>query len=154
ALSIVFTLAIIFMIVFALIVPVFGQVIGAAVFKAIGLSDSFSYVWSITRLVASFFVLFALFSFLYTFAPDRKLKRREVISGATFATVGWIVVSYSFAYYVDKFANYANTYGGLGGIIILMLWFYLTGWVILLGGEINGLLHHYRTGDNNSRNEK
>ena len=63
------------------------------------------------------------------------------------------MVSYSFAYYVDKFANYANTYGGLGGIIILMLWFYLTGWVILLGGEINGLLHHYRTGDNNSRNE-
>ena len=55
---------------------------------------------------------------------------------------------------LDKFANYTNTYGGLGGIIILMLWFYLTGWVILLGGEINGLLHHYRTGDNNSRNEK
>ncbi|WP_444508861.1 YhjD/YihY/BrkB family envelope integrity protein, partial [Enterobacter mori] len=87
------------------------QVIGAAVFKALGLSDSFSFVWSITRLVASFFVLFALFSFLYTFAPDRKLKRRDVISGALFATVGWIVVSYSFAYYVDKFANYANTYG-------------------------------------------
>lgn len=77
ALSIVFTLAIIFMIVFALIVPVFGQVIGAAVFKAIGLSDSFSYVWSIMRLVASFFVLFALFSFLYTFAPDRKLKKKR-----------------------------------------------------------------------------
>ena len=62
-------------------------------------------------------MLFALFSFLYTFAPDRKLKRREVISGALFATVGWIVVS--FAYYVDKFANYANTiHGGLGGIIL------------------------------------
>jgi len=55
---------------------------------------------------------------------------------------------------VDKFANYANTYGGLGGIIILMLWFYLTAWVILLGGEINGLLHFYRTSDNNSRDEK
>ncbi|GAB6446158.1 YihY/virulence factor BrkB family protein [Bacillus cereus] len=151
ALSILFTLAIIFMIVFALLVPVFGQVIGAEI---IGLSDTYSYAWSITRLVSSFFVLFALFSFLYTFAPDRKLKRREVVSGALFATIGWIVVSYSFAYYVDKFANYANTYGGLGGIIVLMLWFYLTGWVILLGGEINGLLHHYRTGDNNSRNEK
>ncbi|MBJ8031271.1 YihY/virulence factor BrkB family protein [Bacillus cereus group sp. N21] len=154
ALSIVLTLAMIFMIVFALIVPVFGQVIGAAVFKALGLSESFSFVWSIIRLVASFLVLFALFSFLYTFAPDRKLKRREVISGALFATVGWILVSYSFAYYVDKFANYANTYGGLGGIIILMLWFYLTAWVILLGGEINGLLHFYRTSDNNSRDEK
>lgn len=78
ALSIVFTLAMIFMIVFALIVPVFGQVIGAAVFKVLGLSESFSFVWSIIRLVASFLVLFALFSFLYTFAPDRKLKEEKL----------------------------------------------------------------------------
>ena len=50
-------------------------------FKALGLSDSFSFVWSITRLVASFFVLFALFSFLYTFAPDRKLKEEKLFQG-------------------------------------------------------------------------
>lgn len=65
------------MIVFALIVPVFGQVIGAAVFKAIGLSDSFSYVWSITRLVASFFVLFALFSFFIYICTRSKVKKEE-----------------------------------------------------------------------------
>ncbi|KEK19326.1 ribonuclease BN [Bacillus manliponensis] len=154
ALSIVLTLAMVFMIMFALIVPVFGQLIGAAVFRILGLSESFAVVWSAVRLVASFFVLFGLFSFLYKFAPNKHLERREVISGALFATVGWIVVSYSFAFYVERFGNYATTYGGLGGIIVLMLWFYLTAWVILLGGEINALLNCYRIDSNNSRNGK
>ncbi|ENQ3107613.1 membrane protein [Bacillus sp. 491mf] len=154
ALSIVLTLAVIFMIVFALILPVFGQLIGAAIFKILGLSEEFTFVWSIVRLLLSFLVLFGLFCFLYKFAPNRHVKRREVVTGAIFATIGWIVVSYSFAYYVDNFGNYATTYGSLGGIIILILWFYLTGWVILLGGEINALLNCYRTSDNNSRNQK
>ncbi|MDC2865394.1 MULTISPECIES: YihY/virulence factor BrkB family protein [unclassified Bacillus (in: firmicutes)] len=152
ALSIVLTLAMIFMIVFALILPVFGQLIGSAIFKILGLSDEFSFVWSIVRLLLSFLVLFGLFCFLYKFAPNRHVKRKEVMTGALFAAIGWIVVSYSFAFYVDNFGNYSTTYGSLGGIIILILWFYLTGWVILLGGEINALLNYYRTSDNNSRN--
>jgi membrane protein len=154
ALSIVLTLATIFMIIFALILPVFGQVIGSAIFKVLGLSHEFSFVWSIVRLLLSFLVLFGLFCFLYKFAPNRHVKRREVITGALFATIGWIVASYLFAFYVDHFGNYSNTYGSLGAIIILILWFYLTGWVILLGGEINALLNYYRTSDNNSRNQK
>lgn len=154
ALSIVLTLATIFMIVFALILPVFGQLIGSAIFKILGLSHEFSFVWSIVRLLLSFLVLFGLFCFLYKFAPNRHVKRREVVTGALFATIGWIVASYSFAFYVDNFANYSNTYGSLGAIIILILWFYLTGWVILLGGEINALLNYYRISDNNSRNQK
>ncbi|MGF9964624.1 YihY/virulence factor BrkB family protein [Bacillus rhizoplanae] len=154
ALSVVLTLATIFMIVFALILPVFGQLIGSAIFKVLGLSHEFSFVWSIVRLLLSFLVLFGLFCFLYKFAPNRHVKRREVVTGALFATIGWIVASYSFAFYVDNFANYSNTYGSLGAIIILILWFYLTGWVILLGGEINALLNYYRISDNNSRNQK
>lgn len=74
ALSILFTLAMIFMIVFALIIPVFGQVIGAAIFKILGLSESFSFTWSIARLVASFFVLFALFNFRYI-CSESKVKK-------------------------------------------------------------------------------
>ncbi|OQR53532.1 YihY/virulence factor BrkB family protein [Bacillus sp. CDB3] len=146
ALSIVFTLAMIFMIVFALTVLVFGD----ELFKIISSSGNFSFVWGILQLTASFLILFSLFSFLYTFAPNQKLNRKEIISGGLFATIGWILVSYSFAYYVDNFTNYANTYGSLGGIIILMLWFYLTAWFILIGGEINALQNFYRTSGNNS----
>ncbi|UOY91688.1 YihY/virulence factor BrkB family protein [Ectobacillus sp. JY-23] len=152
ALSIVLTLSMVFIIVFALLLPVFGKVIGKTVFDILGLSESFLMVWSLVRLLLSFLVLFMAFSFLYKFAPNLHVRRSEVMSGALFASVGWVSVSYLFALYVDLFGNYANTYGGLGGIIILMLWFYLTAWVILIGGEINALLHCYRTNGKDSRN--
>jgi membrane protein len=64
--------------------------------------------------------------------------------GAAFASVGWVVVSYLFAFYVERFGNYASTYGSLGGIIVLMLWFYFTAWVILLGGELNAMIYSGR----------
>lgn len=153
-LSIVLTLSMIFVIVFALILPVFGKVIGETIFQTLGLSDSFLEAWKALRLLMSFVVLFVVLSFLYKFAPNRKVSPKEVVSGALFAAVGWVVVSYLFAFYVDHFGNYSNTYGGLGGIIILMLWFYLTAWVILLGGEINALLNCYRMHGKDSHHKK
>nr|WP_247739347.1 YihY/virulence factor BrkB family protein [Bacillus sp. 165] len=153
-LAIVLTIGMVFVIMFALFIPVFGKVIGNAVLKVFGLSHNFLHVWSILRLLFSFLVILIIFSFLYKLAPNRKLKPMEVISGALFATGGWITVSYLFAYYVDNFGNYSTTYGSIGGIIILMLWFYLTGWVVLLGGEINALLNCYRTSGKDSHYKK
>jgi membrane protein len=154
ALSIVLTIAMIFIIVFALILPVFGNYIGDIIFHALDLPSDFLKSWKIFRFLLSFIVLFVVFSFLYKFAPNRKVRPKEVVSGALFASIGWILVSYLFAFYVDKFSNYSTTYGSLGGIIILMLWFYLTAWVILLGGEINALLNCYRTSGKDSHNKK
>jgi membrane protein len=153
-LAILLTIGMVFVIMFALFIPVFGKVIGDAVFKTFGLPHNFLHIWSVIRLLLSFLVILVVFSFLYKFAPNRHLKPMEVISGALFATTGWMSVSYLFAYYVDNFGNYSNTYGSIGGIIILMLWFYLTGWVILLGGEINALLHCYRTSGKDSHHKK
>jgi membrane protein len=64
-----------------------------------------------------------------------------VLPGAVFAAAGWIIVSMLFSFYVGTFANYSATYGSIGGIIVLMIWFYLTGTLLILGGEINALLH-------------
>ncbi|MCP8969897.1 YihY/virulence factor BrkB family protein [Ectobacillus ponti] len=152
-LSILLTIAMVFVIIFALALPVFGKVIGEAVFRVLHLSGMFVYVWKIVRLLISFFVLLLVFAFVYQFAPNKRLRPKEVISGAIFATVGWIAVSYGFAFYVENFGNYSNTYGSLGGIIVLMFWFYLTAWVILLGGEINALLNCYRTHGRDSRHK-
>nr|WP_155891105.1 YihY/virulence factor BrkB family protein [Ectobacillus panaciterrae] len=153
ALSIVLTISMIFIIVFALLLPVFGKVIGTIVFKTLGLPPDLWEKWKIFRLFLSFLVLFIVFSYLYKFAPNCRVHPKEVVSGALFASIGWVLVSYLFAFYVDNYGNYSNTYGGLGGIIILMLWFYLTAWVILLGGEINALLNCYRTSGKDSRNK-
>ncbi|EAD2702300.1 ribonuclease, partial [Listeria monocytogenes] len=56
------------------------------------------------------------------------------------STIGWTVASLGFAYYVNNFGNYSATYGSIGVIIILMLWFYLTGIILMIGGELNATL--------------
>jgi membrane protein len=142
--SIVLTIAMIVVIVIALLLPVFGKQIGLFVFSFLGLSESFLAIWNAARWILSFLVLFIVFSCLYFFAPNVRLHWKEIFSGAVFATVGWIIVSTAFSYYVGNFGNYSATYGSLGGIIILMIWFYLTGMIILIGGEINAIINCHR----------
>ncbi|MFZ3591420.1 YihY/virulence factor BrkB family protein [Bacillus sp. DJP31] len=142
--SVLLTLAMIVVIVIALLLPVFGEQIGVFVFSAFGLSDTFLTIWNAARWIVSFIVLLIVFSCLYYFAPNKHLHWKEVFSGAVFATLGWILVSSVFSYYVGNFGNYSATYGSLGGIIVLMIWFYLTGMIILIGGEINAILNCFR----------
>jgi len=138
--SILLTFAMVFVIIIALLLPVFGKQIGVFIFSTFGLSDVFLDIWNALRWIVSAFILFIVFTSLYFFAPNKKLKVREVISGAFFATFGWMFVSLGFSYYVSSFGNYSATYGSLGGIIVLMIWFYLSGLIIILGGEINAIL--------------
>ena len=85
-------------------------------------------------------MILVIFAYLYFFAPNKKLSFDEVWPGALFATIGWHAVSFLFSYYVSHFGNFSATYGSLGGIIILLFWFYLSGIILILGGEINALL--------------
>jgi membrane protein len=142
--SVLLTVAMIIVIVIALLLPVFGREIGLFVFSAFGLSETFLTIWNAARWIGSFIVLFIVFSCLYYFAPNKRLHWKAVFTGAFFATLGWILVSTAFSYYVGNFGNYSATYGSLGGIIVLMIWFYLSGMIILLGGEINAILNCYR----------
>ncbi|EAD8946298.1 TPA_asm: YihY family inner membrane protein, partial [Listeria monocytogenes] len=81
-----------------------------------------------------------VFTFLYWVAPNRRSTLISVLPGALFSTIGWTVASLGFAYYVNNFGNYSATYGSIGVIIILMLWFYLTGIILMIGGELNATL--------------
>jgi membrane protein len=141
AMSILLTLAMVFVIIVALLLPVFGRQIGLFIFTAFGFSAEFINVWNAIRWIFSAGILFIVFNCLYLFAPNRKLKFKEVVSGAFFATFGWMLVSLGFSYYVSNFGNYTATYGSLGGIIVLMIWFYLSGMIIIIGGEINAILN-------------
>ncbi|MCA1032606.1 YihY/virulence factor BrkB family protein [Bacillus timonensis] len=146
--SILLTFAMIFVIVVALLLPVFGRQIGLFIFSTFGLSDTFLTIWNALRWILSAFILFVVFTSLYYFAPNKKLKIKEVVSGAFFATFGWMFVSLAFSYYVGKFGDYSATYGSLGGIIVLMIWFYLTGLIIIIGGEYNAILNCHRVRQN------
>lgn len=75
---------------------------------------------------------------LYRVAPDRDAPQfRWVSPGAGVAAALWIVGSIGFSLYVDFFGNYNKTYGALAGVVVLMLWLFLTSYIVLLGAEIN-----------------
>ncbi len=85
-------------------------------------------------------VVVAGLSVLYRYAPDKeKGPWKRVVTGALIATLLWIGVSWLFSFYVSNFGSYNKTYGSFGAIIILMMWLWLTAYVVLLGGEINAV---------------
>jgi len=85
---------------------------------------------------------------LYRLAPDRDAPRLRWVSlGSVVVTVIWAVVSLLFSLYVDNFGSYDKTYGAIAGVIVLMLWLYLTCYLVLLGAEINSEAEHQTAQD-------
>lgn len=88
------------------------------------------------------------FSLAYRYAPDRQPpKWRWVTWGSAIAATVWILGSLAFSAYVQNFGRYGQTYGALGGVIVLLMWFYLMGFTIVLGAEINAEMEHQTTMD-------
>jgi membrane protein len=81
---------------------------------------------------------------LYHFGPNVKQRFRDSLAGATVAVITWIGLSYLLRTYFRRFDNLDRTYGPLGAAIGLYVWFYLSGFAILIGGEINFLLGELR----------
>ncbi|RKQ31376.1 YihY/virulence factor BrkB family protein [Oceanobacillus halophilus] len=141
--AIVLTIAMVLVIVVSLLLPVFGRVIGEYIFSFFGL-DGFLNIWETIRWVLSSVIFFIVLLFLYKLAPNKHIYFRDAIWGTVISTVSWQVVSFGFSFYVNTFANYSVNYGSLGTIIILMIWFYLLGIIIILGGVINSVITKYK----------
>lgn len=139
-LSIVFTLLMIMLFVVALVLPVFGQQIGTILFSYFGFEESFVTLWNNLRWTISPLIMFIVLIALYWIVPNTKLFLRSVLPGAAFAAIGWLLVSLGFSFYVSNFSNYSSTYGSIGGIIVLMLWLYISGNILLVGGQINAVM--------------
>lgn len=78
---------------------------------------------------------------IYRFGPTRSLGTwRALVPGAVLATVLWLLGSLAFTLYVRLFAHYGETYGSLGAVVVLLMWFWLSGYIVLLGAETNALL--------------
>jgi membrane protein len=109
--------------------------------------------------LGSWVVLLGLFSFFlsfaYRFGPSRKQAKWKWVSrGAIIASVLWALASILFSWYAKEFADFNKTYGSLGAMIALMTWFYLSSFVILLGGEVNAELEHQTMKDTTTGIEK
>jgi membrane protein len=147
--SIGLTMAIAVLIISALLIVLYGGRFGNFLAILVNEGSAFTLVWKIFQWpIALAFVFFA-FSLIYQFAPNvsaarrgsrlpaSDLRRRWLSPGVVIAIILWLLVSLGFRLYLHFFNSYSATYGSLGAVIILMLWFYLTGAAILLGGEIN-----------------
>lgn len=138
--SIVFTVALIAVLIVALLLPVFGQQIGSLAFSYFGLEEGFLKLWGSLRWLLPPILIFVVFSAIYWVVPNLKIQLRSVLGGALFATVGWILTSLAFSYYVGNFGNYSKTYGSIGAIIVLMLWLYFSAIILMLGGQLNAVM--------------
>jgi membrane protein len=92
---------------------------------------------------------------LYKYAPHRaSAKWRWVTPGAVLATLFWLVGSYFFNLYIGEYASYSKTYGSMGGVVILLMWFYVTAYTILLGAAINASTELQTAQDTTTGDEK
>ena len=131
------------LIISALLLVLYGGRIGDYVAASYGYGEAFALVWKVLQWpIALAFVLLA-FAFIYYFAPDvRNQKWIWITPGSVLGVILWLLVSFSFRVYLHFFDSYSKTYGALGAVIVLMLWLYLTGAAILIGGEVNAEIEH------------
>lgn len=138
--SVVFTIALIAVLVVALLLPVFGQQIGILAFSYFGMEEGFLKLWGSLRWAIPPILIFLVFTAIYWVVPNLKVRLKSAVPGALFSTAGWILTSLAFSFYVGNFANYSKTYGSIGGIIVLMMWLYFSAIILMLGGQLNAVM--------------
>lgn len=144
--SVLATLVLPIVIIISMVLLVFGKGIGEYLFEWMNYPDGFTLIWAAIKFAVPLIALFSVFMLLYRITPNRKLTWKAVIPGSLFTTVGWIVSSLLFSFYVNQFGNYTKTYGSIGGIIVLLIWLYWSSIIVLLGGEINATLAFSKEG--------
>ncbi|MDZ5254624.1 YihY/virulence factor BrkB family protein [Clostridium sp. LIBA-8841] len=140
AFSIIYTILLALVIIATLFLFVFGDVIGDFLIRELEHPEFIYSLWNILRYIVVILIMILFFMFLYNATPCVRLGWLEVIPGAAATTIGWIVVSYIFAYYVNNFSNYSRLYGSLGAVFMFMTWLFITSMILILGGEINAVL--------------
>jgi len=140
--AIVLTVGYSLFVILALAFMVFGPHLGSAAVARFGLGQLYATVWSLASIPLA--LLFALVgvALVYYFAPAVEQEWRWLTPGSTFTLVTWLAMSFALRQYVGRFSNYNATYGSIGGVILLLLWLYLSSVVLLVGAEINSEIEH------------
>jgi membrane protein len=129
-------------IILAFLALVVGQAAGIDIAEKIGLSGPATTLFTFLRWPIAIVAIFLAVSFLYWATPNKHIALKWVLPGAILFTTVWLLATYSFGLYVSNFSSYNSTYGALGGVVILLIWFYLTSFIFLLGAEVNSVLEH------------
>jgi len=106
------------------------------------LGPAFAWGWAILQWPVIFALVALGIAIIYYYAPDAVQEWVWITPGSLLATALWMLVSLAFKFYVSHFATYNATYGAIGGVIVLMLWFYLSAFAVLVGAELNSEIEH------------
>lgn len=144
-----------FLISLAVMVAVVGLIAGHSILDfldSIGWfpSELFSVAARALPLVATLLIFYACLTLTYRFGPVKNMQK-GLDYGALFATLGIIVFSQIFGYYLANFSTYNKVYGSIGTLIAFMLWFHLTTMIILIGFEINACIQHLKAEEANRK---
>jgi membrane protein len=125
------------------------------VLRALGVPSIVETLLSLARWVVLWFLVVLALAVVYRFAPDRdRPEWRWVSWGSAVAATLWLIGSLGFSLYVRNFGSYGETYGALAGVVVLLLWFYLSAYVVILGAEINAEMEHQTERDTTSGEER
>jgi membrane protein len=133
-------LAVFILVSFALVIV--GPTVAERLANALQLGSAFAWTWKIVQWPVVFALVVTAMAIIYYHAPDAEQDWVWITPGAVVATLLWLVISLGFKIYLANWGNYNETYGALAGVIILLLWFYLSGVAILVGAELNAEIEH------------
>src|SRR5690554_536702 len=108
----------------------------------VGLKDIVVILWTWLRLPLVVFLMMLVVAVLYYVTPDVEQDFRFITPGSVLAVIVWIAASIGFGIYVNNFGNYDATYGSIGAVIVLLLYFYISAAVLLFGAEMNAVIEH------------
>jgi membrane protein len=140
AISLTLGVAVFILVSFALVIV--GPALADKVAARMHLGPAFEWTWTILQWPVVFALAWTGIGLIYYFAPDADQYWVWLTPGSIFATTLWLIASLGFKYYVVNISSYSATYGAIGGVMVLMLWFYISGVVILLGAEMNAEIEH------------
>ncbi|MGH9223117.1 MAG: YihY/virulence factor BrkB family protein [Acidimicrobiales bacterium] len=135
---------------------VFGQPVGGAIRDHLPFGGSvFTLLWTLARWLVGLLALGTMFAALYYLGPNRETPRWTWISpGGIVATAIWLLASLGFSLYVSSLGSYGETYGSLTGVVVLLMWLYLSAVAVLFGGEVNAELERQGEGVRRNRKER
>jgi len=142
AIAIVITIATSALMLFAIAVLALGSGAGVWLAGKLHVDQYWALLWSWLRWPITAAGVMLVLALLYYFLPDVKQEWRYITPGSVLATMLWLLLTWGFSFYAETFGSYDKTYGAIGGVIVLMTWLYISGFVFILGGEVNAVLEH------------
>lgn len=122
------------------VVLIVWQASGTKIADKIGLGGFAAALFPLLRWPVSIVTILFATGVIYRITPNARLSLKRILPGMVLFTSVWLVATYLFGLYVAHFASYNSTYGTLGGVVILLVWFYLTAFILLVGAELNAVL--------------